>query len=322
MSFHSLTNRQGLRTLCGMNNPVDMIVFAKVVELGSFSAAADHLQMSASVVSKHVSRLEHSLGVRLLNRTTRRLSLTEVGAAVFEHGARMSAEANAGQLVASQFASEARGLLRIGAASAFGRLYVAPAIPEFLRLHPDLSIEMSMSDRLVDFVKERFDLAIGADVIPGANLVARKLAAIRWVVCASEEYLARHGTPRTPADLERHNCVFYRSSVTAGDVWRFQTGSTEIAINVRGRYLVNNSEAVWEATRMGVGVGLLPTFAIGSDIGTGSLRLLLTDYEPVGTFGSHIWLQYVAGPFVSPKIRACVDYFTERFRRDLYWDRV
>ena len=305
-----------------MNNPVDMIVFAKVVELGGFSAAADHLQMSASVVSKHVSRLEESLGVRLLNRTTRRLSLTEVGAAVFAHGARMSAEAEAGQAVASQFSSEARGLLRIEAASAFGRLYVAPAIPDFLRLHPHLSIEMSMSDRLVDFVKERFDLAIRADVIPGANLVARKLAPIRWVVCATDDYLAAHGTPRTPQDLEHHNCIFYRSTVTPGDVWRFKAESTEVAISVRGRYVVNDSEGVWQATRAGLGIGLMPTFAIGSDIGTGTLRLLLSDYEPVGTFGSHIWLQYVAGPFVSPKIRACVDYFTERFRRDLYWDSL
>jgi DNA-binding transcriptional LysR family regulator len=244
-----------------------------------------------------------------------------VGAAVFEHCVRMSAEADAGRLVASEFAAEARGLLRIGAASAFGRLYVAPAIPEFLARHPHLSIEMSMSDRLVDFVKERFDLAIGADVIPGANLVARKLAPIRWVVCASNEYLARHGMPRTPADLERHNCIFYRSAVTPGEVWRFRSGTTEIAISVRGSYLVNDSGAVCEATRMGVGIGLLPTFAIGPDLGDGSLRVLLSDYEALGTFGSHIWLQFVAGPFISPKIRACVDYFQERFRRDLYWEK-
>lgn len=305
-----------------MHNPVDMIVFAKVVEYESFSAAAEHLQMSPSVVSKHVSRLEQSLGVRLLNRTTRRLSLTEVGQAVFEHCARMSQEANAGEMVASQFAAEARGLLRIGAASAFGRLYVAPAIPDFLRLHPHLSIEMSMSDRLVDFVKERFDLAIGADVIPGANLVARKLAAIRWVVCATDEYLAHHGVPRTPADLERHNCIFYRSAVTPGEVWRFRSGTAEFAISVRGRYLVNDSGAVYEATKAGMGIGLMPTFAIGPSIEDGTLRLLLSGYEAVGTFGSHIYLQYVAGPFISPKIRACVDYFAERFRRDLYWDKI
>lgn len=305
-----------------MNNPVDMIVFAKVVEQGGFSAAAKHLQMSPSVVSKHVSRLEESLGVRLLNRTTRRLSLTEVGAAVFEHGARMSAEAKAGEAVAGEFASEARGLLRIEAGSAFGRLYVAPAIPDFLRMHPHLSIELSMSDRLVDFVKERFDLAIRADVIPGAHLVARKLAPIRWVVCATDEYLVRHGTPRTPQDLERHDCIFYRSAVSPGDVWRFRRGSTETAINVRGRYAVNDGEGVWEATRAGVGIGLIPTFVIGSAIGIGALRQVLCDYEAVGTFGTHIWLQHVAGPYVSPKIRACVDYFTERFRRDLYWDSL
>jgi DNA-binding transcriptional LysR family regulator len=305
-----------------MHNPIDMIVFAKVVEHESFSAAAQHLQMSASAVSKHVSRLEQSLGVRLLNRTTRRLSLTEVGEAVFAHCARMSREAEAGEMVAGHFAAEARGLLRIGAASAFGRLYVAPAIPEFLRLHPHLSIELTMSDRLADFVRERFDLAIGADVIPGANLVARKLADVKWVVCATDEYLARHGTPHTPADLERHNCVFYRSSVTPGEVWRFRRDTADFAISVQGRYLVNDSEAVCKATLAGVGVGLMPTFAIGSEVENGTLRVLLSEYEALGTFGSHVWLHYVAGPFVSPKIRACVDYFAERFRHHLYWDKV
>jgi DNA-binding transcriptional LysR family regulator len=298
-----------------MNNPFDMLVFAKVVELGSFAAAAGHLGMSASVVSKHVSRLERALGVRLMNRTTRQLSLTEVGAVVIEHASRVAAAAEAGERVASEFSGQARGLLRVGVALAFGRMHVAPAIPEFLRLHPDLSIELSMSDRLFDFVKERFDVVIRADIIPGANLVARKLMPIRWVVLATDAYLDRHGIPATPADLERHNCIYYRSAITPGDVWTFRKGSTETAIAVRGRYVVNDSEAVWQATRMGAGIGLMPTFAIGPEAATVQPRLLLPDYEPVGTFGTHVMVQYVTSPYVAPKIRAFVDFFTARFRR-------
>ena len=300
-----------------MHNPLDMVVFAKVVELKSFSAAAERLDMSRSVISKHVSRLEHSLGVRLLNRTTRRLSLTDAGHAVFEHCARISKEAEASELIASSFAAEPRGVLRLSCPNAFGRMHVAPALPELLRRHPALSVELVLTDRLVDLVTERFDVAVTSDLIPGANLVVRKLAPIRWVVCATESYLEENGTPLCPADLAQHNCIYFSSPVTPGDVWRFRTGESEINVHVRGNFRVNNSEAVREAAVSGLGIALLPTFAIGPDARV--LRPVLTEYVPVGTFDSHIFAHYLTGPLVSPKVRACVDFLVERFRGDDYW---
>lgn len=300
-----------------MHNPLDMVVFAKVVELKSFSAAAEDLDMSRSVISKHVTRLERSLGVRLLNRTTRRLSLTDAGHAVFEHCARISEEAEASELAASAFASEPRGVLRLSSASAFGRMHVAPALADLLRRYPDLAVEMVMTDRLVDLVKERFDVAITSEIIPGANLVVCRLLPIRWIVCATDEYLERHGAPHRPADLERHNCIFFSSLVTPGNVWRFRGADGETSVRVKGNFRVNNSEAVREAAVRGVGVALLPTFAV--DPAAGALRPLLPDYVPIGTFDTHIFAHYVAGRLVPPKVRACIDFLVERFRANPDW---
>jgi len=302
-----------------MHNPLDMVVFAKVVELKSFSAAAGELDMSRSVISKHVTRLERSLGVRLLNRTTRRLSLTDAGHAVFEHCARISEEAEASEVAASAFASSPRGVLRVSSHNAFGRMHVAPALADLLHRYPELGVEMVMTDRLVDMVKERFDVAITSEIIPGANLVVRRLTPLRWVVCATEDYLERHGVPVEPADLERHNCIYFHSQVTPGNVWRFRSEGGETAVRVKGNFRVNNSEAVREAALRGLGVALLPTFALGT--APESLRVVLREHVPVGIFDSHIFAHYVAGRLVPPKVRACVDFLVERFRAEPDWDR-
>ncbi len=305
-----------------MHNPLDMIVFAKVVELKSFSAAADRLDMSRSVISKHVSRLEQSLGVRLLNRTTRRLGLTEAGHAVFEHCARVSFEAEAGELVASAFAKRPRGVLRISAPGAFGRLHLVPALPEFLRRYPEITVEMVMGDRHVDLVNERFDVAITSEPMDRSNLVVSKLAPIRWIVCASLDYLRRCGAPSEPAQLEQHNCIFYSSPVTPGNVWRFRRDGASSGVNVGGNFRVNNSEAVREAALRGVGIALLPTFAAAQDVRAGTLRVILPEYEAIGIFGPHLLVQHLAGRLVPPKVRVLIDFLLEHFDGDPVWDRM
>lgn len=305
-----------------MHNPLDMVVFAKVVEMKSFSAAAEALDMSRSVISKHVTRLERSLGVRLLNRTTRRLSLTDAGHAVFEHCARISEEAEASEVAASAFASAPRGVLRVSSHNAFGRMHIAPALADLLHRYPDLGVEMVMTDRLVDMVKERFDVAITSEIIPGANLVVCRLTPLRWVVCATEDYLSRHGAPLQPADLERHNCIYFHSQVTPGNVWRFRSPDGETVVKVKGNFRVNNSEAVREAALRGLGVALLPTFALGRGTAPGTLRILLRDHVPIGIFDTHIFVHYVAGRLVPPKVRACVDFLLECFRAEPDWDRA
>lgn len=305
-----------------MHNPLDMIVFAKVVELKSFSAAAQRLEMSRSVISKHVTRLERSLGVRLLNRTTRRLALTDAGHAVFEHCVRVSMEAEASELAASAFAKRPQGLLRLSAPGAFGRLHLVPALQPFLATYPEIALEMVMGDRHVDLVTERFDVAITSEPMGRNNLVVSPLAPIRWIVCASPEYLRRHGAPAEPAGLEAHNCIFYSSPITPGNVWNFRREGLHTAVNVKGNFRVNNSEAVREAALRGTGIALLPTFAVAHDLAAGTLRVLLPQCEPVGIFGPHLLVHHLAGRLVPPKVRVLVEFLLEHFRGEPAWDRV
>jgi DNA-binding transcriptional LysR family regulator len=169
-----------------MHNPFDMLVFAKVVELQSFSLTARRLDISRSAASKHVSRLEQALGARLLNRTTRKLSLTEPGHAAYAHCARIAAEVEASELSVQRFLSRPKGLLRVSAPGAFGRLHLVPILPEYLERHPDVSIDLVLSDRLVDLVEERFDIAIQSSPLVRANLIRRDLVAIDWLICAHQ----------------------------------------------------------------------------------------------------------------------------------------
>ena len=186
-----------------------MAIFARVVETRSFSAAARDLGMSKSLVSKRVTQLEHSVGARLLNRTTRNMSLTEAGAAFYDHCARIVSELEEAKLAVGRLHSEPRGVLRISASVAFGTLHIAPALPEFLLLYPELKIDMAITDRVVDLAEEGYDVAVRIAKEPAPNLVARRLAAVNRQICATPEYFARHGVPQTPKDLERHNCLTY-----------------------------------------------------------------------------------------------------------------
>ncbi len=297
-----------------------MAVFAKVAEAMSFSEAARRLGLSKAAVSKHVARLERSLGAKLLNRTTRRLSLTEVGAAFYEHCARVVAEAEAAELAVSRLRSEPRGTLKLTAPAAFGHLHIAPAIPDFLARYPEVSVQMVMNDRVVDLAEEGFDVAIRMTSKPAPNIVARRLAPIRWVVCAAPQYLKRQRAPRTPRELSEHNCLSYSFFELSGD-WRFKTEDGEETVRVAGNFTVNNSEVVREAVLRGLGIAQLPTFTVGRDIQQGTLQALLPGYAPLGTFGTDIYAVYLPTRFLSPKVRAFVDFFVERFGPEPYWDR-
>ena len=303
-----------------MNNLTGMAVFARVVEVSSFSAAARRLGLSKAAVSKHVARLERVLGVRLLNRTTRKLSLTEVGQAFYEHCARVVAEVEAAELAVSRLRSEPRGVLKLTAPAAFGHLHVAPAIPDFLDRHPELTVQMVMNDRVVDLAEEGCDVAIRMTNEPAGNLVARRLAPIRWVVCAAPQYLQRRGTPQFPQDLAQHNCLFYSFLEGSAD-WDFTSQAGAVTtVRVAGNFTVSNSEALREAVLRGLGVALLPTFTVGGDIQAGALQALLSGYTPRGSFGTDIYAVYLPTRYLSPKVRAFVDFFLERFGPEPYWD--
>lgn len=305
-----------------MLDPLDMLVFAKVVETSSFSTAARRLGMSRSAASKHVTRLERTLSARLLNRTTRKLSLTEAGHSVYAHSTRIASEVDATETSIQPFLRRPQGLLRVSAPSAFGRLHLVPVLPDYLALHPDVSIELVLSDRLVDLVEERFDIAISSSPLKQANLIRRSLAPIHWVVCCTPTYAKRvTSVLKHPNDLRGHNCIFYRSVAIGGDLWSFSRAGEICGVQVRGNFKANTSEAVRDAALNNIGIALLPTFAIRQEITSGQLVRLLPEWVPHGTFGDSLVAHFIADRHLTPKIRTLVDFLAKRYGRTPVWDK-
>jgi DNA-binding transcriptional LysR family regulator len=294
-----------------------MVIFAKVVEAKSFSEAARRLRQSKSMVSKAVTQLEKSVGARLLNRTTRAMSVTEAGAVFYEHCARIVEELEQAKLAVGQFHSETRGLLRISASVAFGTLHIAPALPEFLARYPDVRIDMAIGDRFVDLADEGFDVAIRITKEPAPNLVARKLAVVTRRICATPGYFKRRGVPKKPEELSRHNCLTY-TFFNPQDTWRLQGPDGDISVPIAGNLRLNDDEALSAAVLGGLGVALLPTFIVGGDIQAGRLQAVLSDYVPAER---HIYAVYLPNRHVAPKVRAFIDFLRERFSPEPYWDQ-
>lgn len=295
-----------------------MVTFARVVEAKSFSAAARGMGASKSRVSKAITRLERALGARLLNRSTRGLSLTEVGAAFYEHCSRIAEEAAQAEQVVNQLHSEPRGVLNVTASVAFGTLHVVPALPEFLGHYPALAIDMAITDRIVDLVEEGYDVAIRITRDPAPNLVARKLASVHRVICATPDYFNRRGVPLIPADLARHNCLHYTQFRGPGE-WRLKGPEGEITVPVAGSLRINDDEALSQAVLGGLGVALLPTFLIGKELQSGTLQAVLSNYVPLDR---HIFAVRLPNVHLPPKVRAFIDFLAERFGPEPYWDRV
>ena len=298
-------------------DPLDGIAaFVRVVEGGSFSAAARHLKISKSAVSAHVQRLEERLGIRLLNRTTRRLSMTEAGAAYYRHCARILTEAEAAEQAASALQREPRGTLRISAPDSFGWMHVAPAVPDFLRRYPELSIDIALSPAHVNLVDEGLDLAIRIGVLEDSPLVVRKLALSRLVVCAAPAYLKKYGAPREPDELAKHNCLC-TSLLPWGDQWRLAGKRGEVRVAVGGSFRSNNAEMLRAAALDGIGIAVLPTWAVAELLHTGALRRVLDAWEPPA---STIYAVYPGKKLMSMKVRAFVDHLARRIGRTPYWE--
>ena len=292
-------------------------VFVAVVENGGFSAAARTLGISKSAVSKRINQLEAHLGVRLLHRTTRKLSLTEAGERYFEHAAQALTAAGQAEDAVTELQGEPQGNLKISSPMSFGRLHVAPLIPKLLQRHPKLQIDLVMDDRKVDLVAGGFDVGIRAGNLPASTLIARKLAPLRQVLCASPDYIDHYGRPGTPAELTSHNCVLYSYSSDANE-WTLFGESGPENVTVSGSYHVNNSEALLEALREGVGIGRLPTFVAGPDLKTGRLVQLFESYRiPEFT----IYAVFPERQYLPAKVRAFLDFTIEYFGGNHpYWD--
>lgn len=294
-----------------------MRVFAKVVEAKSFSSAADELGMSKSLASRHVSALERSLEVKLLNRSTRRLSLTEAGTIFYEHCARIVREAELAEERVSQTQSEPAGLVKLTAVQPFAVRHVLPALPDFYKKYPKIRFELSCSNRALDLGDEGFDLGIRISFDPALSLVARKLAANRSVLCASPAYLEEHGTPRKIDDLREHSCVLFPPLAPRGQ-WTLRRGKRKHAVRVTGVLETDEMEVVHAAVAAGLGIGILPIYMVGDALRQGLLVPLLRGFQVVPE--SAIYLVYLPNRTLSSRVRAVIDFFKERFGPVPSWE--
>ncbi len=296
-----------------------MTAFARVAETRSFSDAARRLGTSKSVVSRQIMALEADLGARLFHRTTRSMTLTEAGEGYYERVVRVLADVDDANLSVTRLQAAPRGRLRVNAPMSFGVRHLASAIPDFLALHPEVEIHMTMNDRFVDLVDEGYDVAVRIGRLMDSALVARKLAPLRRVVCGSPAYLAARGVPRTPADLAGHECLGY-SNMTTTDEWSFiGTDGRPVSVEVRGRLRVNNGDALRLAALRGLGLVIQPSFIVGADLQAGTLIGVLPD--AVAQDGA-IYAVYPHSRHLSPKVRAFVDFLAERFGPRPAWDRI
>ncbi len=292
--------------------------FVAVVESGSFSRAAERLGLTKSVVSRRLGQLEAGLGVQLLRRTTRSQSLTQHGHAFYERGLRILADLDDAEQALLDDASALRGALRIAAPLSFGLRHLSPALNDFLTAHPAIEIDLDLNDRTVDLVEEGFDLAVRIGELRDSSLIARRLGTIRFVTCASPEYLARHGTPTRPQQLVGHAGLHY-SNIGLKQAWRFSGPDGQAIAGVPGiRLRANNGDALSAAAIAGLGIINAPSFITADAIAAGQLRVILDDYRPPAT-GLHA--VYPPGRLLPRRLRALTDFLAERFGDRPAWDR-
>jgi DNA-binding transcriptional LysR family regulator len=287
-----------------------MGAFAKVVELGSFARAAERLGMSTSACSRQVADLEAHLDTRLLHRTTRRLSLTEAGRAFHERALQLLADLEEAEALAHAGREHPRGTLRVTCAVNFGLRHLSPRIAPFLARHPDVRLDISLSDRMVDIVEEGFDLALRIGESRSTSVIARRLADTRLVVCAAPGYLARYGTPATPAQLAEHNCLLYEYLGNRNE-WRFTDGAGAVhAVRVAGNVQTNNGDMLAAAAAQGLGICCEPDFIVAAELAAGRLVPILPGYTPPVT---SIHAVYPSRRHLSAKVRAFVDFLAGSF---------
>jgi len=291
-------------------------IFVNVAEFGSFSAAADRMGVSRAAASKQVSQLESMLGGRLLNRTTRRVSLTESGRLYFERCREILGNLEEADNVVAGLAQEPRGNLRISVPTNFAAGHLLPLVAEFMSTYPEVRVEMICGERLVDIVDEGFDLAIRMTKLNDSSLIARRLAKVGHVVVASPEYLAKNSIPRIPDDLAKLDCLMY--SNRSSDVWPFTKGGMDYSVKVNYVFATNNPDTLLAAAVSGLGVALIPTFVAGEAIRQGKLTSLLQDFK---SLRMELYAVYSSRRFLPAKIRVFVDFLSKKITDPPYWEQ-
>ena len=288
-------------------------LFVRTIEVGNFSELGRQLQMAPSSISRQINALEEELGVRLLQRTTRKINLTEAGQIYYEKARKILSDLDDAHLAITQLQSSPKGLLRINVAIPFGERNIVPLIPGFLALYPELNIDLTLEDRKIDLVEERVDLAIRIGRLDDSSIVARKLADNKFVVCAGSKYLETHGTPSLPDDLFQHNCITNKN-IYHSDIWQFSKDGSLQEISVSGNFKANSGGALYSAMLSNLGIAALPTWYVGDDIKQGNLERVLPDYEIIlpAMKDSAIYALYPAGQYLPPKVRAFIDYLIDK----------
>ncbi len=285
-----------------------MQIFSAVVRSGSFSAAGRALGLTPSAVSKKVSALEKRLATRLIHRTTRRLNITEAGRVFLERSEAILSDVEEAEAMLAEIGHVPRGRLRVNGTVGFTRMQVLPLVPDFLQAHPDIELELTLTDATVDLVEEGIDVAIRLGELPDSSLVARKLGESRRVICATPDYLARHGTPDSPEELAGHNCLTL-SAAAGHNEWRLHTPGGAKLIRVSGNFTTNLSDALYEALLAGTGIARLSTFMVGPDIQAGRLVPLL---EAQNREVQQIHAVYPHRRHLPPKVACFTDFLSER----------
>jgi len=304
----------------------DIIAFVRVADARSFTIAAEQLGLSRSAVGKCVMRLEDQLGVRLLHRTTRSVTPTDEGEAFYERCVRILADLEDAEVAMASRSEQPRGRLRLDLPVSFGRLHVLPLLHRFMETWPEVVVNVTFTDRYVDLIDEGVDLAIRIGGEDDSRLVARTLAPQRLITCATPDYLAAHGTPRTLADLADHSCLAFTHAGRPAN-WRFKMrpndGSDDLVadnrtVPVHGRFCASNAEALRDAALAGYGIGQLATFLVGDDLREGRLAPVLENYK---IDGAPIRAVYPTGRHLSPKVRRFIDLLVDAWRPEPPWDR-
>ena len=292
-----------------MDRLTSMSIFVKAVDLGSFSAAADALQMSPQLVGKHIQTLERHMGVRLLNRTTRRQSLTDIGRSFYERARIILAEVEAADSLVAETRSVPRGRLKINAPVTFAIHALAPRLHEYLRVHPEVSVDLTMANRFVDMIEEGYDAVFRVGNLSDSGLIARPLAPYRLVACAAPAYLASHEPIRTPMDLQRHECLGF-SHTELRTHWTFDGPEGRVSVPISGRLMVDNGEALLPAAVAGLGVMLQPEELASAALESGRLVPILPEYS-IPTRPMHIL--YAPDRRLTPKLRSFIDFAVAAF---------
>lgn len=293
-----------------MDRLTSMSVFVKVADLGSFAAAAKDLRLSPTMVGKHMHHLETRLGSLLINRSTRRQNLTELGRNYLDHCRRLLEEADVGDALAEEALRAPRGRLHVAAPIAFGSHGIAPVIVQFMKRYPDVTVDLTLSDRMVDLVEDGIDAAIRVGTLADSTLMSRSLSPYQAVVCAAPDYLAARGTPVHPSDLLDHDCLSYPDWPDSSR-WNFSGPDGDVQVEIKSRLRINNAFGIRYAAVAAAGIVMLRAELVAEELADGRLQAVLTDYKTQPRPRHLVWL---ANRRMTPKLRAFIDFVAEAYR--------